>query len=123
MMQKLLGISAHISPILQLSQIAILLANNYAIFFHCFNPDEFKVVLKSGGDFIMCLEEADFDSLLPCIPIPLPPLEHFDYVTLTAEIPTRCTLTQVLQMQMTLLLSYIFVPSSSLLCQHCQLTT
>lgn len=107
MIQKLLGISAHISPILQLSQIAMLLANNYAIFFHCFNPDEFKVVLKSGGDFIMCLEEADFDSLLPCIPTPLPPL-----VTLTAEIATRCTLTQVLQMQMALLLSYIFVPSS-----------
>lgn len=48
MMQKILGISAHISPILQLSQIAMLLANNYAIFFHYVNTAEFKVVWKSN---------------------------------------------------------------------------
>lgn len=55
------------------------------------------------------------NSLLACIH----PLQFFDLVTV--KVLTRCILTHLLQIQVTLLLSYIFVPSSALLCVHCHL--
>lgn len=61
------GAFQHISPILQLSHIIILLANDYAIFVDYLNPAECKGDWRSGVDSMIRSEDSGSDSVLACI--------------------------------------------------------